>query len=358
MTNKGSQTWKIPLRSIRDMLVLAKIRLQSRWARRNGRQRCIYFIATPVHGNLGDQAIVYAQHQMMAALGKRRNVVEITRPQYERWKERLAKYIRPTDLILIDGGGNIGTLWPEEENKMRDILRRFPENPIFIFPQTAFFAKDEAGERELRQSQKIYGAHKKLTVFCRDRATFDLFETEFRQVRHYFTPDMVPYLETAGDGRAPRHGVLLCMRDDLEKTSAESAKETVRALCREASVPVRETSTVIHKRVGAWNRARELRRKWREFSGAELVVTDRLHGMIFCAITATPCIALDNISHKVRDGYAWLRHLPYLRFCRGEDQLREAFCALRESSRPWRYDRSALDPYYYIIQEELMRALD
>ena len=43
-------------------------------------------------------------------------------------------------------------------------------------------------------------------------------------------------------------------------------------------------------------------------------VTDRLHGMIFSVVTGTPCIALDNVSGKVRGVHAWIEDLPTLRF--------------------------------------------
>ena len=40
--------------------------------------------------------------------------------------------------------------------------------------------------------------------------------------------------------------------------------------------------------------------KLKEFCSAELVVTDSLHAMIFCAITGTPCIVLNSKSPKLK----------------------------------------------------------
>lgn len=128
------------LRRIRRYCERRGIRLESIHARRAGKiHKCVFFISTPTHGNLGDHAIVLAQYQLFEQLGAEKNIVEITRQQYERYRSYLQSIIKPEDLIVIDGGGNIGTLWPEEETKMRDIITRFPDNPIFIFPQTAFF---------------------------------------------------------------------------------------------------------------------------------------------------------------------------------------------------------------------------
>ena len=46
------------------------------------------------------------------------------------------------------------------------------------------------------------------------------------------------------------------------------------------------------------NREQLLKQKIEEFQSAELVITDRLHGMIFSVITGTPCIAFDNLMRK------------------------------------------------------------
>ena len=39
--------------------------------------------------------------------------------------------------------------------------------------------------------------------------------------------------------------------------------------------------------------------KFKDFQKSELVITDRLHGMIFCYITKTPCIVMPNNNHKI-----------------------------------------------------------
>ena len=47
---------------------------------------------------------------------------------------------------------------------------------------------------------------------------------------------------------------------------------------------------------------------WKNFSSSKIVITDRLHGLIFSKITSTPCIAIDNSNNKIRETYnAWLK---------------------------------------------------
>ena len=42
----------------------------------------------------------------------------------------------------------------------------------------------------------------------------------------------------------------------------------------------------------------------------KLVITDRLHGAISCAISSTPCIVLPNCYHKIKSFMSWMRDLP------------------------------------------------
>lgn len=319
---------------------------------------CIYLIATPAHGNLGDQAIVYAQYRLLEECGYKKNIIEITRASYEHLRERLKKLIRENDLIIIDGGGNLGTLWIEEEWKMRDIVLRFPKNPVFIFPQTAFYETSHFGKKELRKSAEIYSGHGRLILFCRDKITYQKAQSEFSGVNAIYTPDMVPFLQNAKQ-KAERAGVLLCLRQDLESVQKEGFIAALKGCLYNRGIDIKETSTLVEKKISKRTRVKELKKKWKEFSSAEFVITDRLHGMIFCAVTATPCIALDNVSHKVRDGYEWLSYLPYLNFCEAEIEsvLRKVELICKDE-KEYQYNRECLEPYYKKIKEEIRYAFE
>ena len=316
------------------------------------RQPIVLFIATPRHGNLGDHAIVEAQYAFFADLGLSSRIAELSREEYLLIKKTLPRLVRPHDCIVIDGGGNVGTLWIEEEKKMRDIITRFPKNPIFIFPQTAFFEDSDFGRAQLAESVRVYSSHPDLTVFCRDEATYDLFCRSFPQVRARYVPDMVLY--RSREMHLTRSGrVLLCARDDKERTE-ESGKvqQAVQACLENAGVDYAFCSTVRAYNIGKKDRANELHAFLKTLSAARLVVTDRLHGMLFCAVTATPCIALDNVSRKVSGGYAWVRHLPYIRLCTdAQSAARETEAFLRDTPTDTVYDNAPLEPYYAQMRE-------
>ena len=271
-------------------------------------------IGTPTHGNLGDQAIVYAEHKFLEQFKDRKNIVEFSSQCYLKNKEFIKKIIAPQDWIIIDGGGSMGTLWIKNEYRFRDIIERFPKNRIFIFPQTAYFAEDAVGMAELKKSVDIYSDHKNLVIFCRDKATYSFVQKEFSNNSSYYMPDMVLSIQETVEEPEERDGVLICLRGDKERITDRTLAENIEHLMKKRNIAVKRTSTIIYDYVDSFNRLKELQKKWDEFAHAKLVITDRLHAMIFCAITQTPCIALDNVSHKVKGGYEWIKTLPYIMF--------------------------------------------
>ena len=83
-----------------------------------------------------------------------------------------------------------------------------------------------------------------------------------------------------------------------------------------------------------------------------LVVTDRLHGMVFAAITATPCVVLDNYNHKIRETYKWLEHLPYIRYVSELQELNIAIQELRELTQ-CTYDGQLIEEEYKKFLKEI-----
>lgn len=320
------------------------------------RKQAVIFIATPIHGNLGDQAIVYSQYKFFESLGLEKRIIEIHRYQYEMWREKLENVIKRTDLIIIDGGGNIGTLWLEEEKKMRDIVTRFDKNQVFVFPQTVSYSNDEEGRYELECSRKAYSANKKLFVFVRDKKSFEFMTHSMPEIQCMYTPDMVMFIQDAQTSQK-RNGIGLCLRKDTERVLSVRQQRELKQKMQDDFGLVKEISTLVLENVRTNQRQRKLREKWNEFSGLKLVVTDRLHGMIFSAITGTPCIALDNVSQKVSGGYQWLSYLPYLRFCDSVEEVENAAKELLKLSSQM-YEATPLMPFYNEMKEAIKDAME
>ncbi len=322
-----------------------------------GHPRSAILIATPIHGNLGDQAIVLAQREFFADRFPELAVFEISRFQYELAREEIAELVRPCDLVVIDGGGNVGTLWPEENDKMNDIVRRFARTPVAVFPQTAYFSDDEEGRACERATADAYAANPRLVFFSRDKATYEKIGAMAPAATNLFVPDIVLYHDASGESE--RSGALLCLRNDKECAVGAGAADCLRAELAARGLAVRETDTVVFRprRINESNRDEVLRGKWAEFGSAEVVVTDRLHGMIFSAITGTPCVALDNVSHKVSQGNEWISHIDNIKVARSLDEV-PALLGEVLSAGPRAYDRAPLAPYHEVMGEAISRAID
>ena len=112
-----------------------------------------------------------------------------------------------------------------------------------------------------------------------------------------------------------RTGVLLCFRKDLERVISQDDKETLKVYLKQQEITYKEISTVQDYGINRFSRQNELNKIWYEFASASLVITDRLHGMIFAAINGTPCLALDNISKKVSGVYELISQLGFIKIC-------------------------------------------
>lgn len=320
-------------------------------------KKAVYILSTPRHGNLGDQAIVYSQLKLFEELGIRKNVIEVNKDTFVLFKEKISKLPKRDDLIVIDGGGNMGTLWLDEECIIRDIITSYPENPIVIMPQTAYFEDTHYGKSELQKSIEVYCSHADLTVFSRDIDTYNLITSEFKTVKTLLVPDMVMFLSGVSK-KVDRDGALLCLREDVEKTCSEDAKKEILQFLNDEHYNINETSTLVDHKVDFWQRKRTLVKKWEEFSSAEFVVTDRLHGMIFAAITATPCVVLDNVSHKVKNGYSWLSNLPYIVYCDNSERVIEDLKAIvKISHTEYTYRVDIFKNEYLILKNHLENKL-
>ncbi len=304
---------------------IRKFRFKSRIKKliKNKTKKNIAFIlATPEHGNLGDHAIVQAEKAFLANKDKDYCVIEISDSEYTRYKDILIKLISIKDTIIIDGGGNLGTLWAREDNKISEIIHDYRKNKIIIFPQTCFYDQtDEANDR-LSKNKHIYESAKQLTISLRDEQSYTFFKEQFPKTRCVYTPDIVLYISNLSYTKQ-REGCLLCMRTDHESILSSNDKLELEVKLNSINLKYNYTDTVIKSNISAIQRDQALDKKWNEFASAKLIITDRLHAMIFAAITATPCLALDNRSKKVSGVYHWLRHLPYIKTCQSHRELIE-----------------------------------
>lgn len=272
-------------------------------------EKPIFLVFTPQHANLGDHAIAYVEKKVLDDL----NLVffEITGEQLRILNYYKMLNILDKAMILINGGGNIGTFWPDIENLNRKIVMKNPNATIMVLPNTMYYGQTIDEQKELELSKKIYNAHSKLFFYARESISYAEMKKSFNNVK--LIPDVVLSLNYSNIGAA-RSGAIVCLRNDIEATLSNDEKEHVEIISRRMfGERVTKSNTVLAYNVSVADREKELNKKIEEFATAQLVITDRLHGMVFCAITGTNCIVLNSKSPKMRGCYEWIKHLDYIR---------------------------------------------
>jgi len=135
-------------------------------------------------------------------------------------------------------------------------------------------------------------------------------------------PDMVLSCDWAFSETVERRGILFCLRGDKESVLPEDARQDLLRWAEGTGREIRSTDTVLDKWPEArWERGALLDAKLREFRSSELVVTDWLHGLLFSVITGTPCVALNNCDHKLRETFRWVREVSNVRFAASAEQV-------------------------------------
>lgn len=323
----------------------------------NSRNKQAILLDTPTHGNIGDQAIVLAEMQILEA--KHIHIYEVPAEEINNQEKKYAAFTPMNQTVLIPGGGFLGTLWPNEEERFRRILQAFNTQKIIVFPQTITFdIMTKSGREYLKESQKIYSSHPNLTIFVREQKSYKFMKKYFPSVHCKLVPDIVTLLYTESD-MSNRTGILLCMRQDREKIINSEELKKIEQSLREIFPDdlIQYTDTVVEHGICLKNRKSEVDRKLNEFAKSKLIITDRLHGMIFSMLTGTPCIAFGNSNGKVKAVHEWIKEKDYIIYV---DKLSEFPSALKKLNfdKKNTYDNSKIYKFFKPLLNELNQISD
>ena len=298
--------------------------------------RPAWLLGTPNHGNMGDQCIAEEEIHFLHSVMPAREIVEISEAELKRGHFSQLKKISPFQPIFLQGGGNLGTLWPKTEGFRREILKRIKDNPVVIFPQSIFFSQNADGLEDLAEAAKIYNGNN-ILLCCRDIVSYRFAQEHFG-CKSVLVPDMVLWESRQKLSLQERYGALTLLRSDKEQKLSDNDRMTIKSVLTERFHSIEIHDTFLHcGKVTGENRNDIIDSMIRRISSVECVVTDRLHGMILCAVTGTPCVAFGNGYHKVEAFYEWLKPLGYIRFIQRTDELAGAIdevCSCAERIYP------------------------
>ncbi len=333
---------------IKNFLSNTKIKISVYKLLKNPAKNTIYVIGSPTHNNIGDSGILLAQLHFLNQLGySEKQIKEITFTEFFTARNIIRKLISPNSLICGLGGGNMGNQWWGEEMFRRHLFNDFPNNPIVIFPQTIHYVDATEKGRTAQDSVASYHGCQKLTLVAREDVSKSIMENLYPQTKVLFTPDIVLSSNMQNFKVVPekRSGVLFCVRKDSERSIDEFTWHALKTELKTLNVPFSITDMILNKKVTKKNRSECVRIKMQEFCSTKLLITDRLHGMIFAALTCTPAIVFGNYNYKIKGSYKFIKYLPYIRYV---DSIAEAKALIPEllDMDICEFDNAPLMPYY------------
>lgn len=260
----------------------------------------------PTTGNIGDHAILFGEEKVLTDRDIKYFRVSAKEMLYF-FDLNLNKKVSKEDYIFITGGGNIGSLWRNEQERINKVLHDFKHNKIIIFPETVYYHDNEFGRMCLELDKAYYDSCEDLTIYSRDMKTYDFLKNNL-SIKTELIKDMALNLDYKNkDIPLKRKGIIFCIRNDKEKKlDSRQIKiliEEMKEKYPNEKIKFIDTVKTNKTEYGYKDGKKEFIKIIKLFQKSKIVVTDRLHGMIMAVITDTPCIALNNTSGKVKGVY-------------------------------------------------------
>lgn len=314
----------------------------------------VFVFLAGFYQNLGDMAITYAQVEFLKEAYPDATVVCIPSTQTYNSIKTIKQFIRNSDLITITGGGNMDEEYPSLEKARLFVIKSFPNNRIISFPQSFNYSSSLKGFKWKEKSRKVYEKHRNLTVYAREKDSLERLKKAFPMLRVELCPDIVLYLEKYSSKNS-RKNVLCCLRSDKEQSISSIDRKKILDLVNNQFDQVYEADTtdVQIEKCTEEQYVNTLEEYWDLVKSCRVVLTDRLHCMIFCVITGTPCVAINNKNRKISSVYnTWLKEVPFIKIvdCANESMILNYLIEYYDNSIDYRF---SLKDKFQTLQKEV-----
>ena len=312
------------------------------FAAKNFHIRRCYLIGVEDFGNLGDHQIGRSIIEFIRETIPQYHIVLITASEFDKQINNLNYFINRKTPIFLTGGGNMGNEYMFAERIRRSVISRFTKAPIVIFPQSVYYKKDNWKEFEI--SKQIYEKADNLTICVRDSYSLQ-FMRDNMNVQLLLVPDIVLYSNKCISIKR-RNKALIILRSDIEQTLSPHFVTMIKKYLSNYFKEIISVDNQKDYNISFKSNVSELSRLFKEIQTSEIVITDRLHGMIFSAITGTPCIAFSNYNHKIKYSYEWIKNLGYIIFV--DNNFADFKKALQNIplTTAWKYDNGLLKNHF------------
>lgn len=283
----------------------------------------------PDYANPGDSAIWLGERRVLQTLTGRRPLWVASRRSYDPARLRMLPRSAP---LLLQGGGNLGDLWPVHQVFRERVLADAPDRPVVVLAQSVCFR----GARALESARRAFGAHRDLTLLLRDHVSLQFAQTHF-QCRSQLCPDFAFALNLPAAAGRDRPGLWLARAD------REATGQTPQPQPDWIQSDWHRSAALNHhwlKRLRRWPATAQalaadrlaqarLAAGLRLLRGRPAVVTDRLHGHVLALLLGIPNVLLPDAFGKTRALHeTWTRHLPGSAFADSPAQVRAHLEAL------------------------------
>lgn len=278
-----------------------------------------YVLLASDYGNIGDLAIGYAQVCFLRRLLPNYAIHSIPLSRTYKVLRRIRSGWAPDDIALLVGGGNMGDMYPRAQ-RGREFIAGYLKNKATVsFPQSLIYTTEMARLSSGRREARALGRNPMLTLCAREQTSLKAMRGTFSN-QVVYAPDIV--FSLLNEMRDLDQGVrddrvVLTLRQDGERARSSDADGLIRRVVTAAGFEVCEQDTAVPDLlVDESNPFGLVEWMISIYRRSEAVVTDRLHGMIFAAITGTPCVVLPNTNHKIAGSYhAWIEgQCPFITY--------------------------------------------
>jgi len=283
-------------------------------------KKIIYALTPPPYlKNVGDHAQVIAIRAWIEKHFPGFPVIEVDKDQGHICLSAIQRLVQPDDLIFLHSGGNLGDRGKWSERMRREMISTFPGNQIVSLPQTIHFSDTPAGIEQKEKTRCIYSAHPNLTVIGRDPRSGEIATELFPNANTFCMPDFVLSLPARSSETKNSHPkVLLCLRLDSESAlTLEQHKEIGDSISYDCTY----YDTTLPKSIDYKKRKSVLDETLELFLSADVVVTDRYHGLIFTILCQKPCVVLRTVDHKLTSAIHWFKDMPQIKFAHSLDEV-------------------------------------
>jgi pyruvyl transferase EpsO len=285
----------------------------------------IVYVDFPVYENIGDLLIMKGTEQFF------KDYQIIVEKRFSIANFRFKQQIPPNWIIVCQGGGNFGDLYPHFQSFREKIAVTYPNHRIVILPQTIHFQS----EIKERQSMQLLNEHADLHLFVRDQFSYNRAKLYLKHVQ--LSPDMAHQLYPLQKPLGGSKKVIGLFRTDDEWAEGMGSFQCDKTMDWPQLLNLWDVAT-IRLMVKAFQVNRlcgnimPLQRIWyiiadrlitkaiHLYNDFGQVVTSRLHGHILACLLDKTNVLLDNSYGKNSSYYqAWTYALPQATFAINED---------------------------------------